>query len=350
MGCLLLVASSLVAACIGELGVRAFGHRPLLVMDDRTVFWHFDPLLGWHHRPGQQGLFVRAGDRVEVRINDRGLRDHDYAYQRSAGKQRILVLGDSFAWGYGVAQDEIFTERIEATLDDVEVINAGVSGYSTDQELLWLKHEGVKYRPDLVILLLVGNDDAMNHQRVSYFVYPKPLFKLGEAGDLELHNVPVPRASLARRLAYQGCRRSALINLFVGRATRVIRGGWKPASSEPRASRPVAEAGVNQSAPFALTSALIHEIRGESAAVGAELLIVATSMYWQADSAGTYEELLEVLRSQEHDVLDVEATEGFDADSMRLSGDGHWNAEGHAFVAMRVLERLDGYGMSRAGS
>ena len=318
-------------------------------MADRTVFWHHDPLLGWHHRPGQQGLFVRAGDRIEVRINDRGLRDHDYAYQRSAGKQRILVLGDSFAWGFGVAQDEVFTERIEAALDDVEVINAGVSGYSTDQELLWLKNEGVKYRPDLVILLLVGNDDAMNHRQVAYFVYPKPLFKLGVAGELELRNVPVPRASIARRLAYQGCRRSALINLLVGRATHVIRGGWKSASGEPEVPHREAKAAADEPTPFPLTSALIDEMRRESAAVGAELLVVATSMYWQADSAGSYEELLEVLRSQGHDVLDVEAAEGFDADSMRLSGDGHWNAEGHAFVASRVLARLEGYGMSRAG-
>ena len=44
------------------------------------------------------------------------------------------------------------------------MINAGVSGYSTDQELLWYRNEGIKYETDLVILVIAGNDVGDNDQ------------------------------------------------------------------------------------------------------------------------------------------------------------------------------------------
>ena len=67
--------------------------------------------------------------------------------------KRVLVLGDSFTWGFGVEQEQIFTEVIENSRKDVEVINAGVSGYSPDQELIWLREQGMHFQPDLVLLL-----------------------------------------------------------------------------------------------------------------------------------------------------------------------------------------------------
>ncbi len=342
-GCLLLAASSLVSAVIAELGSRALGQRPLALQSDRKIFWTYDPVLGWHHRPGQTGVFELVAPkgrqrtvsdvRVEVSLNRNGLRDLDYPLRRVAGKKRVLVAGDSFVWGFGVAQGEIFTERMEAALRDVEVINAGVSGYSTDQELLWLRNEGMKYRPDLVILVVSGNDDAMNHRRVAYFVYPKPAFDLVDGGALELRNVPVPRASVLRRLAHLGCSRSALVNLAVGRSAGAIRGMRQPAPGGAERAEPTE--------PFALTAALVDEIRKLAAAGGARLLVVTTGMFWPADSAGTYQQLIARLRRQGHEVLDVEAAAGFAGERMRLPNDGHWNGEGHAFVAARVIEHID---------
>ena len=340
---MLLAASCLVASLVAELGLRAFGHRSFTVHSDRANFWAYHPTFGWHHRPDQQGPFELGEVRVEVRINRRGLRDRDYAFERASGQKRILAIGDSFVWGFGVDQDEVFTERMESVLGDVEVINAGVSGYSTDQELLWLRDEGMRYRPDLVLLVVSGNDDAMNHRRVAYFVYPKPIFVLAQDSELELANVPVPRASLPRRLAYIGSRYSVLVNLAVGRVAGVLRSSR---ASSSRAAVP--DGGVGE--PFALTSALIDEIRDVAAAGDAELLIVTTEMFWHPGSTGTYAELVAALKRRGHEVLDVESAEGFAGENMRLSGDGHWNRDGHAFVARRVIEHIERRGLLGQGS
>src|SRR5439155_1080671 len=128
---------------------------------------------------------------TRIRINDKGLRGKDYPYERVAGKRRVLVLGDSLVFGYGVEQDEVFTDVLEGMLPATEVINAGVSGYGTDQELLWFRSEGVRYRPDLVIILMTGNDEWENHESLVYWFYPKPHFTLSDRGELRLTNVPV---------------------------------------------------------------------------------------------------------------------------------------------------------------
>jgi lysophospholipase L1-like esterase len=311
------------------------------VYRDWQIFWQHDPMLGWRHRPGQHGPFELNGTRVEVRHNRQGLRDREYPYRRDAGRQRILAVGDSFVWGFGVAQNEIFTEVMESTLRGVEVINAGVSGYSTDQELLWLRDEGMKYRPDLVVLVVAGNDPAMNHRRSARIIYAKPRFVLGAGGELELCNVPVPRASVLRRLAYFGASRSALANTVVGRSAGLAR-ARRVAPSRAAVGRGSAE-------PFALTAALVGEIRRVAETGDADLLVAATGMYWRRESPGTYQELLAALARRGIDVLDVEAAEGFDGERMRLPDDGHWNGEGHAFVAGRIIEEIERRGLLGGG-
>ena len=74
----------------------------------------------------------------------------------------------------------------------VEVLNAGVSGYSTDQELLLWRSEGVRYAPDGVVLVYVSNDPVNNVRRFAYG-HPKPLFLLQDEA-LVLSNVPVPES------------------------------------------------------------------------------------------------------------------------------------------------------------
>ncbi|MEM7350220.1 MAG: GDSL-type esterase/lipase family protein [Acidobacteriota bacterium] len=336
-GCALFVAAVLFGAGLLEIVLRTFGHQPLQVHAERTNFWAYHPTFGWHHRPDQQGYVQLGDERIAVRFNGRGLRDRDYPDERVADKNRILVLGDSFAWGYGVAQEETFSERLEATLPDVEVINAGVSGYSTDQELRWLEAEGLRYQPDLVILTMAGNDDTLNRRSIAYFVYPKPFFLLGTDGALELRNVPVPRASLSRRVAYQVSRRSALLKLAVDRSAQLARRARRP-------TRPGIEAAASgapkPAEPFALTVALVERIRRAAAGGGARLLLVTTPMYSSPDAPGTYAEFLITLRARGLQVLDVEALEGFSPEAMRLPNDGHWNSTGHAFVAARLTEMI----------
>jgi lysophospholipase L1-like esterase len=163
---------------VQEPGSEVTGHRYL-----------FDPVLGWRNIPNW-----RASTKGRpLSINSKGLRDREYPYEKPSGVSRILVLGDSFTWGYGVADGEIFTEVLEAGLrrDGLhwEVLNAGVSGWGTDQEYLYLINEGFKYAPDVVVLaFLVFNDPENNAWSVQYGLH-KPIF-LNK--DLDLYGVPVP--------------------------------------------------------------------------------------------------------------------------------------------------------------
>jgi len=95
--------------------------------------------------------------------NNRGFRNYvDYEYKKPANTIRILSLGDSNTQGYEVRQEYTFSSIVEKYLlkEDykVEVLNAGVSGFSTAEELIFLENEGIKYDPDVVLLGFYRND------------------------------------------------------------------------------------------------------------------------------------------------------------------------------------------------
>jgi hypothetical protein len=125
----------------------------------------------------------------EVSTNANGVRGRrEYARERG-GERRIVVIGDSFAFGWGVSDRETYAARLEASLPRCEVLNLGVGGYGTDQMLLMLESEGVRYRPDLVIVGVVSADTDRNI--VSFRDFAKPFFVL-ERGSLRLKGTPVP--------------------------------------------------------------------------------------------------------------------------------------------------------------
>jgi hypothetical protein len=102
---------------------------------------------------------------VEIwfRINGEGMRaDREYAKAKPAGVKRIVSLGDSFTIGYEVELEDTFSSVLERELRSrgyaVEVLNAGVSGYSNAEALLYLERELLDYHPDLVLLSFYGND------------------------------------------------------------------------------------------------------------------------------------------------------------------------------------------------
>lgn len=122
-----------------------------------------DPELVFRHRRSWQTTSRRGG---EIRLNEFGLRD-DPIRPKEGSEYRILALGDSVTFGSGVAQDKIFTVRLQQILTaklerPVRVINAGVGGYNTVQEYTYLKKEGLAFEPDLVLLMYVSNDIEVN--------------------------------------------------------------------------------------------------------------------------------------------------------------------------------------------
>jgi hypothetical protein len=147
----------------------------------------FDADLGWFQIPNHEASFRGRDFKVKIRSNSYGLRDTEYQFSRQAGMKRVIVLGDSFTWGWGVEQEEIFCEVAEREMKNTEFINLGQHAYGTAQEYLLLKKLGMKFSPDLTVLAFFYNDIYDN-----YGDSPKmPNFRL-QGGRLVLKNRPKP--------------------------------------------------------------------------------------------------------------------------------------------------------------
>jgi lysophospholipase L1-like esterase len=311
-----------------EVGLRVLGMGPLVVNPDQRDFWRYDANLGWRSRPGASGRFRTDQFDAFVSINSKGLRDDETTVHKPRGTRRVVVVGDSFSWGFGVGQDETFSAHLEDLLSNTEVINGGTSGYSTDQSLLWLRDHGIRYAPDVVLYQMAGNDDTVNRMRRIYWVYYKPSFHLGVDGLPLLQGVPVPRASstellrhwLRSHLALARSLEAALIHrrdLFMA-----------PANPPP-----------DPDDPHRLTLALVDAMRDEAKRVGASFLVLTNSEFWHP-GAGSYQRLVNELQKAGHDIIAVEALRGWDPEAMKIPDDGHWNAAGHRFIATGVAEKL----------
>ncbi|HET6278328.1 MAG TPA: GDSL-type esterase/lipase family protein [Candidatus Polarisedimenticolia bacterium] len=170
-----------------------------------------DPELGWVPIPGH------ASDGVHV--NSHGARgDEEYPLAKPAGEKRIVVVGDSFTFGEGVPDDEVYTALLQRQLDGVRVINLGVLGYGTDQQYLRLRRDGFAFDPDLVILAFFGPNAERNI--LSFRDSAKPMFRL-EGDGIRLVNVPVPDpadpATILRN-PLPACRLGALLQTMWRRA------------------------------------------------------------------------------------------------------------------------------------
>ncbi|MEO1980086.1 MAG: SGNH/GDSL hydrolase family protein, partial [Fuerstiella sp.] len=96
-------------------------------------------------------------------INSLGFRDHEYTVEKDPGTFRIVVLGDSIIWGHGLPLEQTFARQLNevlnvATRRKIEVLNFGVSGYSTQQEVELFRVKVSRFQPDLVIVGYCLND------------------------------------------------------------------------------------------------------------------------------------------------------------------------------------------------
>jgi lysophospholipase L1-like esterase len=134
-----------------------------------------------------------ADNGVEYSINALGLRGPEIAFEKPAETFRILGLGDSITFGIGVRDDETYLRRIEKALNAeyhdhprFEVLNSGVQGYNTRDEVIALEGRWIQLHPDLVVIFFYLND-AYNDIAIK---------NMGE--DLGVHNEPTPLARFSR--------------------------------------------------------------------------------------------------------------------------------------------------------
>ena len=157
---ILLSAATLVVCFI-----LAEGAARLTVAEPRQWLWPQvtfveSPSLGFRLKPGQVAY---TADKPFL-INAQGFRGPERTRKKPQGVNRVLVLGDSIAFGYGVAYEDSFPRRLEGLLNSshpqavYEVIDSGVPSFNTLQEVTYFHDEGIDFEPDTVILAVCWND------------------------------------------------------------------------------------------------------------------------------------------------------------------------------------------------
>jgi hypothetical protein len=123
-----------------------YGDFKLRKIRPDSIFWQTSVDGSWKFETNAQGFRNRTNSE----------------YIKPDGVVRIMSLGDSHTQGYEVRQDFTFSAVIEHYLDvkgyETEVLNTGVSGFSTAEELAFFENEGIKYDPDFVVVGFYAND------------------------------------------------------------------------------------------------------------------------------------------------------------------------------------------------
>jgi hypothetical protein len=153
----------------------------------------YDAELGWVNVPGTSRPDM-YGPRRALTINARGFRGGEIASGPvPAGRRRLVCAGDSFTFGYGVADDATWCAKLAVIDPDLETVNMGQGGYGVDQSHLWYRRDGVPLPHDVLVFAFIGEGFA-RMQLSDFFGYGKPVLRLRD-GVLVPDNVPVPRAA-----------------------------------------------------------------------------------------------------------------------------------------------------------
>lgn len=158
---------------------------------ERSLAYGYDAELGWAPIPNSVSTVTTART-IHATHNSLGFRDVEFSPD---GRPVMLFIGDSFVWGVDAEANERFTDLLRNKLTRFTIVNAGVSGYGTDQEYLWLKRIWPKVRPAVVVLLFcTDNDRKDNTTDIRYQRYRKPYFETRPDGGLLLRGQPAPRS------------------------------------------------------------------------------------------------------------------------------------------------------------
>jgi lysophospholipase L1-like esterase len=329
------------------------------------------------HPPGHVGVYRRQEFATPVRINRMGFRGAEFAVPKPPGTFRVLALGDSFTEGMQVAERELVTSRLQDAFAGaeprVEVLNLGVSGYGTDDELDVLARYGPELEPDLVLVFFFVGNDVRNN--------------LVE-GHCRLEQGALACAPLEPLRGLAGLRKRW--RSFLGARSHLYQ-LWRAATDDPSHERRLAELqgpgalapdlalAVDQHRPtppeylargLELTGALLDAIRRQAEALGAPAWLVLIPSRAEVEDA-SWEELLRAAGgaglSRDHpmravsreaeaagmpviDLLPAFLEHEARGDHLYFRIDEHFDADGHALAAAVVAAALRQAGIPGAAS
>ena len=283
---------------------------------------------------------------VELRINSQGIRDdRKFELEGSPGTARIVMLGDSFAIGYGVNYEDSVPALLEAMLADglkrpVEVINLGVSGFGTAEELVMLDARGWQYTPDLVLVYWHASDLSDNIR--------SNLFKLENGKVVQLNDEYLPAVRIREFLfsfaAYRWIAGNShlysWIRDFAGRKVQALLRAFRQSS---RSAQPRVKKSGGVAPHVRLSLALLDAIQQKAHARGAKMLIL--EIPFRRDRV-TFNSTFpfDAARSMGLDfdvVSPIEQFQQYRGEKIYWEkGHGHWTPLGTSCVARALAERI----------
>ncbi|MGB3404191.1 MAG: SGNH/GDSL hydrolase family protein [Microcoleaceae cyanobacterium] len=185
----LMLSSLMIGIGLGEVGLRVAkveGLPKKLQQHSEfspAFYMISDSERGWQNLPNAEGWQRQEGESY-ININSAGLRDRNYTKIKPKNTFRIAVLGDSFTFAAQVPMAENYTSILEEKLatckafegQTVEVINFGVEGYGTAQELLTLRQQVWDYQPDLVLMAFYLGNDVIDNSKALERNHYRPFF------------------------------------------------------------------------------------------------------------------------------------------------------------------------------
>jgi hypothetical protein len=188
--------------------------------------------LGWVNPSGVESGYASRDFDVTISFNSFGMRDKPRSFKKNK-RYRIAVLGDSMVQAIQVPDDAVFTRLMEKAVDKIEVLNFGVSGYGTTQELLMYEILVERFNPDLVVVMANGfNDPFDNSIRLqelgggaSQEIHLRPFYVKGPQGELTLVDPILPEET-KKKSRFRSVKSFLKKFLIVRLGNDIRRDGW----------------------------------------------------------------------------------------------------------------------------
>ena len=350
----------------------------------QPIFYQTDYYLGQSARLAVEGWQTTEG-RAYVRFNSAGLRDLEHFKYKPKNTFRIAVLGDSYAAAVNVRVEQTFWKVMERELSQctelanrqAEVINFGVSGYGTAQELIMLRRYAWTYSPDLVVLMFTPGNDFRDNSALLDPMKMRPFFLLKNGKmvlDNSFRNSPRFRFSnswfwrtFCRISDYSRTAQLAFDMIAVihrEHQARITNGKVGELGLDDVVYRPPSDAAWKDA--WAVTEELLATMHHETVAKGAEFLVVTNTSGVQVDpNPAVVQALAERLGVPDllypdRRIAKLGVNDGFAVLNLAQPleayaqqhhvylhgfknttiGGGHWNVDGHRIVGKLVAEKV----------
>jgi lysophospholipase L1-like esterase len=348
----LVVASILVVLVVFELAMRIFGVERAEFDPQVATVPDEDPLLRRSLEPGYSGVLESSEFSVKVALNAQGFR-HPELSPKQPGVVRILCLGDSFTFGWGVERDAGYvakTERLLGSREDlapVEMINAGRPGGSTLSALGLLRTSGFETEPDVVLVaFFTGNDLIDNWNQAS--ALGAGLGEIEPFGQLPAIRGSKPSSGLDEFLLDNS---AAYAYLKYGLRKVFYRLGLAEFTEDPIRPQMLDSEQEEQAWGVTQTALLaMHQLAAAKGSRLAVLLIPTVTQVYHADEENSYRQahdrlgqtLVSLAQRKGMPVLDL--TPVFQAKTggppLYFHYDLHWTPAGHGLAADELAQFL----------